>query len=206
MFLENSPQVICDQILWLVKNASLDFEVKETPYSLNLSVKKRFAQHWKSADQQQSQRIYSPAPKFKVPTSCQVFQDSTEHQNASEEPQETENLRDIINVMKKEKDDLEKEVVTCELKQKKLKKECSEIQSKHEKVCHDLKAIKSENEVITKQCNAAFSVALKSYKKDLKDGLEIFEEKLNIYKVENDKLNIFKNEKVFEERKRKKGS
>ena len=46
VFLENTPGVICDQILFLVKNSNLDFQLKETPFSLNLSVKKRFSNHW----------------------------------------------------------------------------------------------------------------------------------------------------------------
>ena len=40
VFLKNTPSMICDQVLWLVKNSNLNFQLKETPYSLNLSIKK----------------------------------------------------------------------------------------------------------------------------------------------------------------------
>ena len=46
-FLNNSPSQICDQLLYLVKNSNLNFELQETPFSLNLQLKKSFAQHWK---------------------------------------------------------------------------------------------------------------------------------------------------------------
>ena len=46
LFLKNSPSLICEQILYLVKNSNLNFEVNETPYSLNLNLKKSFTNHW----------------------------------------------------------------------------------------------------------------------------------------------------------------
>ena len=51
VFLKNSPSVICDQILFLVKNSNLNFEVHETPFSLNINLKKRFAHHWNRPNQ-----------------------------------------------------------------------------------------------------------------------------------------------------------
>ena len=48
MFLENSPSVICDQVLWLIKNSGLNFQVKETPFSLDVKIKKRFTTFWNS--------------------------------------------------------------------------------------------------------------------------------------------------------------
>ena len=51
VFLQNSPSVICDQILYLVKNLNLNFEVHETPFSLNINLKKRFAHHWNRPNQ-----------------------------------------------------------------------------------------------------------------------------------------------------------
>ena len=51
LFMNNSPSTICDQILYLVKNSSLNFELHETPFSLNLKLKKSFAQYWNKAGQ-----------------------------------------------------------------------------------------------------------------------------------------------------------
>ena len=49
-FLSNSPGTICDQILYLVKNSNLNFELHETPFSFNLNLKKSFVHHWKKTD------------------------------------------------------------------------------------------------------------------------------------------------------------
>ena len=46
LFLENSPTVICEQIVWLIKNSNLNFQLKETPFGLDISLKKRFVQKW----------------------------------------------------------------------------------------------------------------------------------------------------------------
>ena len=49
-FLSSSPSTICDQILYLVKNSNLNFDLHETPFSLSLNLKKSFANHWKKPD------------------------------------------------------------------------------------------------------------------------------------------------------------
>ena len=49
-FLSNSPNAICDQILYLVNNSNLNFELNKTHFSLNLRLKKSFAQLWKKPD------------------------------------------------------------------------------------------------------------------------------------------------------------
>ena len=46
IFLENTPSVVCDQVLWLIKNSGLNFQVKETPFSLDIKLKKRFVNLW----------------------------------------------------------------------------------------------------------------------------------------------------------------
>lgn len=50
LFLTNTPSMICDQVLWLVRHSGLNFELRGTPYSLNLKIKKRFAQQWNQDD------------------------------------------------------------------------------------------------------------------------------------------------------------
>ena len=46
VFLKNSPSMICDQILFLVKNSNINFELHETPFTLHLNIKKSFVHHW----------------------------------------------------------------------------------------------------------------------------------------------------------------
>lgn len=50
-FLTNCPSTMCDQILYLVKNSCLNFELHETPFSLNLKLKKSFAKFWNKTGQ-----------------------------------------------------------------------------------------------------------------------------------------------------------
>ena len=61
-FLQNSPSLICDQILYLVKNSNLNFELHETPFSLNLTIKKSFVNHWtKSNHSAQQTHVHQQA-------------------------------------------------------------------------------------------------------------------------------------------------
>ena len=46
MFYKNDPSTISDQIVWMVKNSQLNFQVQETAYSLNIQIKKRFLNNW----------------------------------------------------------------------------------------------------------------------------------------------------------------
>ena len=58
-FLSNSPGTICDQILYLVKNSDLNFDLHETPFSLNLNLKKSFVNHWKKTDNSAQNNLFS---------------------------------------------------------------------------------------------------------------------------------------------------
>ena len=48
IFVNNSPSDRSDQIFWLVKNSQLNFCAQETPYSLNIQIKKKFVTPWKT--------------------------------------------------------------------------------------------------------------------------------------------------------------
>ena len=37
-----SPTILCDQVMWLVKNSGLNFSFHETPFSLDIKIKKKF--------------------------------------------------------------------------------------------------------------------------------------------------------------------
>ena len=63
VFLQNSPSVMCDQILYLVKNSNLNFELHETPFSLNLAIKKSFAHHWNKSSHQSAQHSEAHVPQ-----------------------------------------------------------------------------------------------------------------------------------------------
>ena len=62
MFLGNSPQIICGQIIWLIKSSNLNFQLKETPFGLEISFKKRFVQHWDNNRTNFSQHSHHHVP------------------------------------------------------------------------------------------------------------------------------------------------
>ena len=62
LFLKNSPSLICDQILYLVKNSNINFDLHETPFSLKLNLKKSFAQHWNKPDYTAQNNLPSQPP------------------------------------------------------------------------------------------------------------------------------------------------
>ena len=213
----NSPHVICEQILWLVKNLKLNFQVKETPFSLSLNLKKRFVQEW-NTDQfyHQFLKPCSASDVQTQPNFCQTFPKS-DRQNLPEQPQATQNLhceelvsqlellKNSSDEVKSEKEDLEKDLVRLDKSHKKLVQDNRELQQKHDKICFDLKTSKGEKELLSKECNK-LSVALESCKKDLKDNFNSFDQKINKYKIEIIKLNEFKEEKVAETRRLKKAA
>ena len=46
IFLENRPSVMYEQVLWLIKNSGLNLQVRETPFSLDINLKKCYAKLW----------------------------------------------------------------------------------------------------------------------------------------------------------------
>ena len=50
VFLQNSPSLICDQILYLMINLTINFDLHETPVSLKLTIKKSFVNHWNKSN------------------------------------------------------------------------------------------------------------------------------------------------------------
>ena len=59
VFVKNSPGIICDQLLYLVKNSNLNFELHETPFSLNLNLKKSFTHHWNKTHHSSENNLYN---------------------------------------------------------------------------------------------------------------------------------------------------
>ena len=49
MFFNNSPSDRCDQIFWLIKNSDLNYWSQETPFGLNIQLKKKFVKRWGTA-------------------------------------------------------------------------------------------------------------------------------------------------------------
>ena len=152
LFLNNSPQLTCEQILWLVINSNLNFQVKETPFGLSLDLKKRFVHHW-NTDQFSHQVFSNPVPPQTTQTQQnfrQIFPES-DRQNYPEQFETTQksHCKDLVNQLellkksyedeKNEKEDLEKDLVYLDKSHRKLIKDNKELQQKHEKILQGLR-------------------------------------------------------------------
>ena len=176
IFSENSPTVICDQIMWLVKHSNLNFNVQETPFSLNICLKKCFINKWPSRVNDQAGIFSEQAQKVETEKEKQI--------NILEKT--VKGLNDQIVTLTRKGEDNEKSKVKSEHEEKRL------LQVKHEKICAENKVLKNDYEEFRKELNIS-SVALKASKKDSKDishrldkKVESLEEKircLNEYKI-----------------------
>ena len=176
IFSDNSPTAICDQILWLVKHSNLNFNAQETPFSLNICLKKCFINKWPSRVNDLTGVFSEQAQKVETEKDVQI--------NVFEKT--VKGLNDQIATLKSKIEDDEKIKVVSENEEKRL------LQIKHEKTCAENKALKNDNEAFRKDLNNT-SVALKTSKKESKDAshrsekkVENLEEKirgLNEYKI-----------------------
>ena len=167
---------MCDQIMWLVKHSNLNFNAQETPFSLNICLKKCFINKWPSRVNDQTGVFSEQAQKVETEKDVQI--------NIFEKT--VKGLNDQIATLKSKIEDDEKIKVVSENEEKRL------LQIKHEKTCAENKALKNDNEAFRKDLNNS-SVALKTSKKESKDAshrsekkVENLEEKLrglNEYKI-----------------------
>ena len=183
-FLSNSPAIICEQILWLVKNSGLNFNVQETPFSLNLSLKKRFATKW-----QNNPNVGDTNVKV---VSLELLKD-------------LESKSNYIAELETSLKTLSEELAKCSgVKQTTTPvndelKFCRTLQIKHEKTCAANKILKQENEALSKDLNSA-SVALKSSRKDTKDVAHRYEKKVEALEDKIKVLEQYKAEKDAEQK------
>ena len=181
IFLDNSPTGICDQILWLVKHSNLNFNAQETPFSLNICLKKCFINKWPSRDQtghfsEQAQKV-----ETEKDVKINIFEKTVK------------DLNEEIATLKTKLEDDEKFKVTSENEEKRL------LQIKHEKVCAENKALKNDNEAFRKDLNIA-NVALKTSKKESRDTSHRLDKKIEKLEENIQSLNEYKIVKESEEK------
>ena len=188
IFLHNSPAIICEQILWLVKNSGLNFNIQETPFGLNLSIKKRFVNKWQ-------EKLNVSDTNVNV-VSLELLKD-LENKNIY--------ITELENSLKAFSDELAKrnEVRDLDTSVSHKLKLCSDekrtLQTKHEKTCAENKILIQDKETLSKDLNSA-SVALKSSRKDTKDVAHRYEKKVEALEDKIKVLEQFKSEKDAEQR------
>ena len=225
VFLQNSPSTICDQILFMVKNSDLNFQLHETPFSLSLNLKKSFAQHWNRDSIQKSQfsqqnlaqkgpqlaeHVIKPVPQPGLSPEVQPYQPSDIFSASAFKDQEKLDLFRKVESLeaahkKAGKEHLETLEIYAELDKahRKLIKENKELQDKHTKTCSEVKVLKNEKKIVLQE-NNSLSVALKSCKKDSELSSRSLEKQLDIRKAELVKLIEYKTHHQEETKKQKK--
>ena len=193
-FLENNPAVICDQVLWLIKNSGLNFQVKETPFSLDINLKKNFVKVWNQSTVNpvlnQCTSHFSQHVKSEEKTSPQ----STE---VPDSLHKVETLKANLDEALREKNDACEDLFQTDQAHRKLCKENKELIKKHEQVCSELKLLKVEKDTLAKE-TSSLSVALKANKKDLEQIVRSFETERKSFEKELENLIEFKKEKDAE--------
>ena len=201
IFLENRPSVMCEQVLWLIKNSGLNFQVRETPFSLDINLKKCYTKLWNMNNRnpvssQPAQHLF-PSQNQPAPETQNDVKENSEllHQ--------IELLKDRLKDAMHEKDEACEDLLKLDQAHRKLAKENKDLLKKHEQICSELKLVKSEKDNITKE-NNTLSVALTTSKHNIKTNHEQFEKERQRVQIELENLNKFKIEKDAEEKKNKK--
>ena len=161
LFLENSHSGVCKQIIWLIKNSRLNFQIKETPFSLGVSIKKRFVNQWESPQKFSNANVdpvlpfksFPPRHKHQQHPHEQVQQPPNHLQENFILQKQVESLEAYYNEAKNENDDTLKNYAVLDKAFRKLTKENKELQKKHERTLLELKAFRNENETIEKHNN-----------------------------------------------------
>ena len=164
LFLDNSPSGISEQILFLVKNSNLNFNVQETAFSLNISIKKHFIKRWSRHDMSDQ--------TSNIGTSDVLSDLEAKDGKILELERNIELLKDHIRNSDPEKDP------SLANKLKAVNNEKKSLQLKHEKVCAEQKDVKAENEDLTREVKIA-QVAIKSSIKASKDTSHQHEKEVN---------------------------
>ena len=180
-------------MLWLIKNSGLSFQVKETPFSLDINLKKRFVNLW-------NQNYGSPVSNQSPPHVSPQHHHEPKHniqQTNSELLCQINSLKVHFEEVSRHKNEASQELFELDRAHRTLLKENKELLKYHEQVCSELKVVKKEKENIEKE-NNSLSVALKTSKNTHEESLGNFEKKRNLYKLEFEKLDQFKLERDAE--------
>ena len=194
-YLENTPSVICDQVMWLVKNSGLNFSFHETPFSLDIKLKKRFVQKWATSEENHvDERNVFEAPQ----TSATIALDNfilvdNERKTAV---QKAEALKNDLNFCNTKLLDSAKEINV-------IKSDKKSLETKHMKVCEDVKMLKQEKDAVESD-KKAMSVSLRSLKKANQEQALNFDKEASKLRKAVEELSLLKEKVKVEARSEKK--
>ena len=138
---------MCEQVLWLIKNSGLNFQVRETPFSLDINLKKCYAMFW---NLNVGNPVSSPPVHHLFPTQNHQPQETQDDSKKnSESLHQIDLLKSKLEDALKDKDDACTDILKLDQAHRKLAKENKDLLKKHEQICSELKLVKSEKDNIT---------------------------------------------------------
>ena len=201
LFLENNPGVICDQVLWLIKHSGLNFQVKETPFSLDINLKKNFVKVW---NQPTANPVFNQcASQFSQHVKSEENPSNQLKEVSEELLLKVETLKANLEEALRDKDAACEDLLQTDKAHRKLCKENKELIKRHAQVCSEVKLLKVEKDTLGKEYTS-LSVALKTSKKDLEQSVRSFQKERKSLQKELENLNDFKIVKDAEQKQIKK--
>ena len=202
-FINNSPLERCDQILWLIKHSNLNFRAEETPFSLNVTIRKKFINRWAA---------YEEGVETEMPddVTAKLLDEQKMLLEQLEQARLTIEAKDIkIADMSNRVHDLTNKLEISESKiefaarddsmAEAVSEEKRQLQIKHEKVCSDIKHLKQENADLRKDLGST-NVALKAARKQVQEESKKSEKDMLVLNTNVENLQHYKNLKIAEEK------
>ena len=185
MFNSHTPQQSCDSILQLVRSFPLNYELRETPFSLFLTIRKYFNNKVKILPNQtisyqdhsliQSElaaevnMLKSEVHALKVRNCFLVEANDNLTNKYEEEVVAAEQTSQELNEATAKTSDMKFNFEKMESNLVKLRREKNDLETKHVKTAEELKVLKSTHDELKKENNKV-NVALKALKKDSKEN------------------------------------
>ena len=143
IFLNNSPLDRCDQILWLIKHSNLNFCAEETPFSLNVTIRKKFLNRWSSSNvhgveaSDHANSVQDDAQLMKIWRSVLNSLTNLDNARLTAEAQDIK-IAEVTNQLKMIKSRIQSAAVET-FKKEAISEEKRQLLIKHKKVCSDVK-------------------------------------------------------------------
>ena len=204
-------------ILKTIRSSPLNFALQETPYSIQITIRKslRNGLNFESSSFSSPQHDSSQTSLHKLQeenstlfSRCKSFEKDYVQLKAELEDNvleiETKNegirsLESRIEILHDKLEAKEKQLILTNSKLCKVIEEERVFKKKHEAVCNEKKNLKSENEDLKSEVNN-LKVALKTCRKEKKETDNRYEKKIHEYEVKIINLEDYKNLKLSEEK------
>lgn len=208
MLNSTTPQSSCDSILQLVRCSYLNFEIKETPFSLFLTIRKSFNKSFRVHQSQSSSfqednsvdllELAAELDMLKSENQCLKVKNRTLEEandsltrNFEQEITEAENIKSELKDTVTRLDNLQTNFGNVECKLTNLRNEKKHLESKHLETLDKMKLLKSECAQLQKDNNAA-SIALRTTKKETKENNQRHQNAIKTYEEKMEELLAFK--------------